>query len=282
MTQTNNPLGQYFRKPGLNVKLPSGGQFYKNPPKISVDGEIAVYPMTAKDELLVKNADSLLNGDALVNLIRSCVPDIVDPKEMPNPDVDAILLAIRKATYGDSLEVTTTCPCGDWNGTYSVSVDRMLIKIKDIATRNEVELDNNLTVVLKPSTLSDQNKLGLVQFENVRRLQAVMDSTDEEIKMKASSDVTNRNIQLASEIISSSILSVLTPDGQEVSDNAAIREWLSQLEATEYKKIEDAMRIINDSGADTKIEVICGKEGCDRKFEVEFTLDPVSFFAPGS
>ena len=281
MTQTTNPLGQYFRKPGLNVKLPSGGQFYKTPPKVSVDGEIAVYPMTAKDELLVKNADSLLNGDALVNLIRSCVPDIADPKEMPNPDVDAVLLAIRKATYGEKLEITTTCPCQEWNGTYSISVDQMLIKIKDIAARNEVELDNNIIVQLKPSTLSDQNKLGLVQFENVRMLQAVQDA-DEERKIKASADVTVRNIQLAAEIISGSIVGVLTPDGQEVTDNAAIREWLSQLEATEYKKIEDVMRIINDSGAETKIEVMCGKEGCDRKFEVEFTLDPVSFFAPGS
>ena len=80
MTQTNNPLGQYFRKPGLNVGLPSKGKFYKNPPKLTVDGEIAVFPMTAKDELLVKNADSLLNGDAIVQLIRSCVPDIADPQ----------------------------------------------------------------------------------------------------------------------------------------------------------------------------------------------------------
>lgn len=282
MTQTNNPLGQYFRKPGLNVALPSGGKFYKTPPKVTVDGEIAVYPMTAKDELLVKNADSLLNGDAIVQLIKSCVPDISDPKEMPNPDVDAVLLAIRKATYGEKMEITASCPCNEWSGTYSIGVDNLLMKIKNIDPVNDVILTNGLVVRITPSTLADQNRLGMVQFENVRKLQAVMDSDDEDLKLRVSNEVTGRNIELAQEIITKVILSVATPEGQEVSDRAAIGEWLSQLETGEFKKIEDKIRLINQSGAETKVEVGCGKEGCDKRFDIEFTLDPVSFFAQGS
>jgi hypothetical protein len=282
MTQTNNPLGQYFRKPGLNVALPSGGKFYKTPPKVTVDGEIAVYPMTAKDELLVKNADSLLNGDAIVQLIKSCVPDISDPKEMPNPDVDAVLLAIRKATYGEKMEITASCPCNEWSGTYSIGVDNLLMKIKNIDPVNDVTLTNGLVVRITPSTLADQNRLGMVQFENVRKLQAVMDSDDEDLKLRVSNEVTGRNIELAQEIITKVILSVATPEGQEVSDRAAIGEWLSQLETGEFKKIEDKIRLINQSGAETKVEVGCGKEGCDKRFDIEFTLDPVSFFAQGS
>jgi len=282
MTQANNPLGQYFRKPGLNVALPSGGKFYKTPPKVTVDGEIAVYPMTAKDELLVKNADSLLNGDAIVQLIKSCVPDISDPKEMPNPDVDAVLLAIRKATYGEKMEITASCPCNEWSGTYSIGVDNLLMKIKNIDPVNDVTLTNGLVVKITPSTLADQNRLGMVQFENVRKLQAVMDSDDEDLKLRVSNEVTGRNIELAQEIITKVILSVATPDGTEVSDRAAISEWLSQLETGEFKKIEDKIRLINQSGAETKVEVGCGKEGCDKRFDIEFTLDPVSFFAQGS
>ena len=282
MTQANNPLGQYFRKPGLNVALPSGGKFYKTPPKITVDGEIAVYPMTAKDELLVKNADSLLNGDAIVQLIKSCVPDIADPQEMPNPDVDAVLLAIRKATYGEKMEITASCPCNEWSGTYSIGVDNLLMRIKGIDPVNEVELSNELLVRLAPSTLADQNRLGMIQFENVRKLQTVMDSEDEELKMRVSNEVTGRNIELAQEIISKVIIAVVTPDGNEINDRKFISEWLGQLETTEFKKIEDKIRLINQSGAETKVEVGCGKEGCDRKFEIEFTLDPVSFFAQGS
>ena len=51
----NNPLKLYFRKPGIWIKLPSAGKFYKEAPADFNDmGEIPVYPMTAKDELIMK------------------------------------------------------------------------------------------------------------------------------------------------------------------------------------------------------------------------------------
>ncbi|MSQ05512.1 MAG: hypothetical protein EXR40_05960 [Nitrosomonadaceae bacterium] len=281
-TQENNPLSQFFRKSGVNVELPSKGQFYKNPPKMSVDGEVSVFPMTAKDELLVKNADSLLNGDAIIHLIRSCVPDIYDPQEMPNPDVDAVLLAIRKATYGDKMDVSGTCPCMEWSGTYQISVDQLLVKLKPLNEINEVELDNGLKVRLKPSTLADQNTIGLVQFENVRKLQAVANNEDELVRIATNNEVTNRNIVLAQDIITRIISSIITPSGDSVNEPSFIKEWLSQLETLEFKKIEDKIKDINQSGAETRVEVKCGKEGCDRNFDLEFTLDPVSFFAQGS
>lgn len=281
MTQSN-PLGQFFRKPGLNVRLPSGGKFYKVPPKVTIDGEIAVFPMTAKDELLIKNADSLLNGDAIVSLIKSCVPDIDDPREMPNPDLDAILLAIRKATYGDKIEVTATCPCEEWKGTYSISVDNLLMQVNDIDDFNQVELDNQLIVNLKPSTLHDQNKLGLTQFENVRKLQAAENINDERVKIAANNEVVSRNILLTQDIIANGVVNVALPDGNVVADPAQIREWIGQLEVNDFKKIEDKLGMINKSGMATKTSVGCGKEGCERKFDLDFTLDPVSFFAPGS
>ena len=38
--------------------------------------EHPVLPMTAKDELIMKNPDALLNGDAVIQVIESCVPTI--------------------------------------------------------------------------------------------------------------------------------------------------------------------------------------------------------------
>ena len=53
---TSNPLQKYFRQPKLHVRLPSGGKYY---PPGSLDlpesGEVAIYPLTAKDELLLKS-----------------------------------------------------------------------------------------------------------------------------------------------------------------------------------------------------------------------------------
>ena len=71
-----NPLIQAYRKPALYIALPSKGNFYKKKPKLSIDNELAVYAMTARDELITKTPDALFNGEATISLIRSCCPDI--------------------------------------------------------------------------------------------------------------------------------------------------------------------------------------------------------------
>jgi hypothetical protein len=95
MENQNNPLKSFFRKPGIWIKLPSQGNYYTTKPADLNDmGEIPVYPMTAKDELMLKNADALLNGTAITGLIKSCAPSIVDPENMPAVDLDTLLVAI--------------------------------------------------------------------------------------------------------------------------------------------------------------------------------------------
>jgi hypothetical protein len=76
--QTANPLSDYFRQPGTYITLPSNGRYYKQPPKLTESGELAIYPMTAKDELRLKNPDALFNGEAMRGVIKSSCPDIAD------------------------------------------------------------------------------------------------------------------------------------------------------------------------------------------------------------
>ena len=103
-----NPLTKYFRQPKVYVTLPSKGSHYA-PGAIDMpeNGELPVFAMTAKDELTMKTPDALLNGAATVNVIKSCIPDIIDPWQMPSIDLDAVLVAIRIATYGEILELET-------------------------------------------------------------------------------------------------------------------------------------------------------------------------------
>jgi len=96
-----NPLANYFRQPKMYMRLPSHGQFY---PEGALDtseiDEYPVYAMTAKDELMFKTPDALMNGQATVEVIKSCIPAIKNPWQMPSLDLDAVLIAIRIATYG--------------------------------------------------------------------------------------------------------------------------------------------------------------------------------------
>ena len=111
MQEQQNNLSAYFRKEELKISLPSKGAFYP-PGTLELDSnkEVGVYPMTALDELTLKTPDGLLSGEATFKVIRSCVPAIKDPWQMPSIDVDSVLIGIRIASYGPNMRVTSTVP----------------------------------------------------------------------------------------------------------------------------------------------------------------------------
>ena len=104
-----NPLAKHFRQPVIYLKLPSGGAYW---PDGSIDlplnNEIPVLAMSTKDEIVLKTPDALLNGQGVVNVIQSCCPNIKDAWKMPSVDVDATIIAIRIASYGNQMDFTTT------------------------------------------------------------------------------------------------------------------------------------------------------------------------------
>ena len=111
MTKTsNNPLRQFFRRPAVYLKLPSRGQYWA-PGSLDLpeNGELPVYPMTAIDEISYRTPDALFNGQAVINVVQSCVPSILDAGKIPNMDLNALMVAIRIASYGHSLDVASTC-----------------------------------------------------------------------------------------------------------------------------------------------------------------------------
>lgn len=70
--QVKNPLSQFFRQPKIYMTLPSKGKFY--PPDaldMPENGELPVFAMTAKDELLMRTPDALMNGASTVEVIKS-------------------------------------------------------------------------------------------------------------------------------------------------------------------------------------------------------------------
>ena len=100
-----NPLAKHFRQPAIYMKLPSQGRFWPSEAlNLPATGAIPVYPMTAKDEIVLRTPDALMNGQGIIDVIQSCCPNIVDAWRMPSIDVDAVLVAIRIASYGNQMD----------------------------------------------------------------------------------------------------------------------------------------------------------------------------------
>lgn len=274
-----NPLKQYFRKPGIWIKLPSQGNFYKDKPADLNDmGEIPIYPLTAKDELMLKNADALLNGSAITQMINSCAPTIVDPMLMPAIDLDAILVAIKRCTYGDSQDVTCTCPECETANEVSLNLNQIISSIKAVEKLDPVVFDSGLSVFIKPVTVNNLLSLNWVQFEQVRNIQiAEQNNIDETAKV----NLMQRSFQLLTEknieIVSSCIDTVLLPDGVAVTDQQDIKDWINDLSKPDFAKIEDSIMITSTMGISKEFDVTC--KNCSNEFKSSLDLNPTTFFA---
>ena len=81
----DNPLKGYFRRPSIYIKLPSGGNYWpQGMLEMPENGELPVYPMTAIDEITYRTPDALFNGQALVDVIQSCIPAIKNAWAIPS------------------------------------------------------------------------------------------------------------------------------------------------------------------------------------------------------
>jgi len=130
---STNPLKNYFRQPKLFLSLPSKGKYYpEGSLEVSESGEYPVFSMTAKDELSLKTPDALINGQSTVDVIQSCIPSIKNAWKMPSLDLDAALIAIRIATYGEMMTVSTKVPV--INAYCCSSLPTKLLKIQFILT----------------------------------------------------------------------------------------------------------------------------------------------------
>lgn len=274
----NNPLKSYFRKPGIWIKLPSQGNFYtEKPDDYNEMGEIAVYPMTAKDELLMKNADALLNGTAIKELLSSCAPSIKDVESMPNMDLDAILIAIRRCTYGEKLEISSTCTNCSANNENVLDLNYF---IGSISTINEVPpVDvSDIKIFVRPINVKQLLDLNWAQYEQVRNIQlAEQNQVSEQEKVNllqtTYKKLTEKNLQT----IANCIDTVLLPDGTTVTDKTNILEWAEQLSQPEFKKIEQAIMTLSEKGVPKKFKAVCSS--CATEYEPGLDLNPTTFFA---
>ena len=209
----SNPLISAYRKPSLYINLPSGGKYYDPAPKLSVDQELAVYAMTARDELITKTPDALFNGEASVSLIQSCCPDIPNPRQIPVNDLMVIMLAIRQASYGDDIEVEVECPECQHKNNVGVNCQSIIDgAMQKSQPSNSITLNEGFEVILKPYSLQDRNTLQIQQIKQVKMIEGLQNA---QIDDQARQDMFGKTFvelaELTIDLVVNSVDSVRTP-----------------------------------------------------------------------
>jgi hypothetical protein len=277
---SNNPLRQYFRQPSIYIRLPSQGKFY--PPgtiNIPGTGELPVYPMTAIDEITYRTPDALFNGQATVNVLQSCVPDIKDVWSTPAMDIDTLLIAIRIASYGHDMDFGTKCPkCGhecehtvDLRGV----LDRMRTPDYDTSLKS-----GDLEIFFKPMTYKNLNDNNAMQYENQKLLQMLPDSNvPDPDKMSALGAALKRITDITVQALAQSIAVVKTPQAL-VSEPEYLDELLKNCDRDLFNRIRDHIVELKSQAEMPPMNLVCPE--CTNKYEQAVTLDMSSFFAPAS
>ncbi len=281
MNTEANPLSKYFRKPTIYVQIPTGGRFNPEIDKTILD-EIPIMPMTAIDEISMSNPDELLNGEALVNLIASCVPSIPEPRNLCNVDADFLYLAIKHATYGKNIEHTHTCSNCEEQADYNIDINSILDKFPEIHDVEPVEY-KDLKIYVHPPKMESMTRMALIEVEQTRILDAISDTGDESIteielaKQFALSfrKVSKQNVNLLIEAIDR----IETLD-EVVTDKDTILEFMNNCETKVITRINDQITKVNNRPKDlTTFEFTC--DACDNKEKVKFELNPVNFSSAG-
>jgi hypothetical protein len=279
-TTSNNPLRQFFRQPAIYLRLPSGGQYWA-PGSLAMpeNGELPIYPMTAIDEINYRTPDALFNGQAVINVIQSCVPAIKDAGKIPNTDLNAILVAIRIASYGHAMDIVSTCPECKNEDDFSVDL-RVLLDNIIPPDYSKVMDQGDLKIMFRPSTYEEQNKSALEQFEKQKVLQQVNDSniTDEE-RRKVLAESLRQITELTINLISKSIAAIQIP-GAVVNDVEQIKEFLHQCDRSVFKQIRDHVIDLTQKGQIKPLDVEC--TACNHHHTQEINLDMTSFFDSAS
>ena len=235
----NNPLKQYFRQPAIYIKLPSQGKNYPaGTLTVPPTGELPIYPMTAIDEINYRTPDALYNGQATINVIQSCVPDIKDAWAIPTTDIDTLLIAIRIATHGHDMDFGTTCPACKKDSERTIDLRTILDSIR-IADYTKTVQAGDMEIYFKPLTYQHLNANNQMQYENQKLLQMLPDSEipDAE-KITALNDALRKITNITVTALAQSIAAVKTPQAT-VYEPEYIEEMLKNCDSKLFNQIKD-------------------------------------------
>jgi len=272
----NNPLSSYFRQPSIYLKLPSNGNFYpENTLDMPPNSELPIYPMTAIDEISYRTPDALYNGTAVMNVIKSCVPNILDPWVIPAVDFDAILASIRIASYGHSMEIDTTCPKCEETASYSLDLRTVLDQLKSPDYSKSVDI-GDLKVFFKPLSYKQINENSVIQFEE-QKLASVLEDMemDEEEKLQRLSTAFANMTELTVKALAQNINYIQTPEGI-VQEEEYINDFLHNCDRDIYNRIRDYVIGMKDDNELKPLQIKC--QECEHEYEQPFTLDMSNFF----
>jgi len=272
-------LQSYKRQPKLFIDLPSKGVYYND--SIIEDAkytQIPVFGMNAMDEILFKTPDALFTGEATAEVVKSCIPSILDPWKIVGFDIDYILLAIRIATYGDDMQVSTTCPKCETETESMLSLTNMIGAYSQFDVSHKFELDE-LTFHLRPLSYKEMTDFSIENYTYERQQiqiasNTTMDDKEKDTLIKQLYEQSNTmNLRVALTYIKSVGNSVESETNLDI-----ITAFVTENDAKFYNELKENIFELSNRWKVPNTQCKCSNEECNFGYETKIDLDYSNFF----
>jgi hypothetical protein len=280
----NNPLQRFMRQPKIYITLPSEGKYW---PAGTIDipnnGQIPVYSMTAKDEMLFKTPDALMNGQAVVDVIQSCIPSIKNAWNTPSIDMDIILIAIRIATYGEKMAVSVTVPVINEDLDYEVDLHQFIDKVSNNQWIEQIPITDEMILFIRPLTYRHLTKISMKSFETNKIIQI---ASNEKLSDQEKLDMVSNSFKVLSDLTTDmmvgTIYKIKTPEG-DVTETRYIKEFIENADKSIYDTVQQHINDLKEQNELKPVTITTSlaqqEAGAPASFEVPINFDQSTFFA---
>ena len=278
-----NPLTNYLRKPEIYVKLPSNGKWWPDGSiEIPPNQEIPILAMNGHDDIMMRNADGLMNGASSVEVIQSCVPHIKNAWLGPNLDIEYLFIAIRIASYGSEMQMEKKCSKCNETTKFGINLQYILnnIQIPDFDIPLQI---GDLFVMLKPASFQLTNFTAQEIFEQQR---AILATRSNDLTLEQKEKILKDSIKKLSDIAVSKLIEyidyILLPDGQRVNDKVFLQEFIDQVTRKDFNILKSGIEEKNKQYGISDLPFKCSNPDCNHEESFKFEFNPSNFFAADS
>ena len=283
-----NPLAKHIRQPKIYIKLPSDGHYWPEGTLEKTENkEYAVYAMTAKDEIIFKTPDALLNGQATVDVIQSCMPNVKDAWQTPSIDLDSIMVAIRMASYGEKLDMNGKVPNTDLDKAYVLDLRQILDRYVATEYVDTFKIEG-FTIQIKPVNYKSFTTVANKMFEEQRIFSVVNDDAiDQQTKLEKFQQSLSALTTINVDTVVDSVVAI-QPDGEDqpVVNKHHIKEFIEGAEAGIFNQIKTHIDDMAKKFTQQPLKVQATEEeieaGAPKEYEMPIVFDQSNFFASGS
>jgi len=271
----NNPLQRFFRQPKLYVSLPSKGIYYE-PGALQGDwSNVPIFAMSGMDEIIMKTPDALFSGEATAKVIESCCPYVTNAKLMPTIDIDALLVAIRIATFGEKMTISQNCKHCDAENEYEIELTKLIDYFSSLKYVSQIQVMEGLTISVRPLQYEEMTYFSIENFKLQKTLYQTGELPEDQ-RQKQIDEIYKTLSELQLQLFLTSIENVQA-DGVIVTDKAFIEEYLRNTDRENYKIIKEKLEQNKETWNIPSQPVMCSS--CGKENSITVQVDQSNFFA---